>query len=212
MEDGSGQAWWNSPKTSKRLPSGLRVPTRSRLGEAKLSIEVDVREHLPYRFSRYSGVSIVRTRLDVGDYAIACDQGMAVVERKTCQDFATSIVSASLEYVMGELATISRGAVVVEAGYGDLLSVAHVAPGFIGNLVAILGIRYPNVTLAFANTRSLAEDWTYRWLSAASSELRSAGAHSVDSRAAGPGANDAVRGPKSKASPRADVDCLAGVT
>jgi hypothetical protein len=170
MEDGSGTAWWNTPQTTQSLRPGIRVPTRRPPGDGAIQIQVDSRERLPYSFAGRP-VTAVRVRLDAGDYAIATAVGLPAVERKSLEDFAQSAVKGTLSYVMDELSTLPRAAVVVEGGYGDLLSFQYVGPDFLANLMAILSVRYPAVPIFFADTRALGEDWTYRWLAAARAEL-----------------------------------------
>jgi hypothetical protein len=173
MEDGSGKAWWNTRSTTLGLRPSIRVPTRRPPGGGVVPIQIDTRERRPYSFAGRA-VTTVRLRLDVGDYATLTARGLAAAERKSVADFAQSVVKGTLPHVMDELATLPRGAVVVEGRYGNLLSVQYVAPGFLINLVAVLSIRYPAVQIVFADTRTLAEEWTYRWLAAARAEL---GAH-----------------------------------
>ncbi len=57
--------------------------------------------------------------------------------------------------------------VVVEARYGALVNDQHTQPGWLLELVARLQIRYPAVPIAFADSRKLAEEYTYRYLAAA---------------------------------------------
>jgi hypothetical protein len=44
-------------------------------------------------------------------------------------------------------------------------------PGWIPELLARLQVRYPGVPVVFAENRKLAEEWTYRFLAAASREF-----------------------------------------
>ena len=92
---------------------------------------------------------------------------MAVVERKTVADLAGRLVDGSLTYTLAELGTIERAALVVEDRYADLFKLSHVAPGLVADLLAAVQVRYPNVPIAFCDTRALAEEWTYRFLGAA---------------------------------------------
>lgn len=43
----------------------------------------------------------------------------------------------------------------------------HVQPGFVAELLAAIHIRYPSVPILFLESRSLAEEWTFRFLGAA---------------------------------------------
>jgi hypothetical protein len=65
------------------------------------------------------------------------------------------------------MATLPRAAVVVEDRYSNLFKLEHTQPGFVTELLAALTVRYPTVPIHFAETRPLAEEWTYRYLGAA---------------------------------------------
>lgn len=65
------------------------------------------------------------------------------------------------------MATLPRAAVVVEDRYSSLFKLAHTKPGFVTEMLAALTVRYPTVPIHFAETRRLAEEWTYRFLGAA---------------------------------------------
>jgi ERCC4-type nuclease len=97
---------------------------------------------------------------------------VAVVERKGLSDLAGSLVDGSLAFAMAELATVDRAAVVVEDRYGAVLKTPRVAPGFLADLLGALQVRYPQVPIAFCDTRPLAEEWTYRFLGAALAQAR----------------------------------------
>jgi hypothetical protein len=58
----------------------------------------------------------------------------------------------------------------VEERYSRLFTLEHVAPGFVVDLLARVQVRWPSVPVFFAETRPLAEEWTYRFLAAAVSE------------------------------------------
>lgn len=45
-------------------------------------------------------------------------------------------------------------------------------PGFVADLLARVAVRYPTVPVVFAGSRTLAEEWTYRYLAAALAEAR----------------------------------------
>ena len=92
---------------------------------------------------------------------------IAVVERKTPEDFKKSLIDGSLNYQLAELAALPAAAVVVEQRYGALLNDPHTQPGWLLELVARLQVRYPTVPIVFADSRKLAEEYTYRYLAAA---------------------------------------------
>ena len=86
---------------------------------------------------------------------------------KTIGDFATSLVSGSLTFAIAELAGLPTAAVAVEGTYSSLLRYAYTRGGLIPELIARLLIRYPNVSINFLESRKVAEEWTYRYLTAA---------------------------------------------
>jgi hypothetical protein len=92
---------------------------------------------------------------------------VASVERKSLPDFVSSLADGRLRFALGELAAIPRAAVVVEERYSRLFSVDWVRPAVVLDGLAELQVRYPNVPIVFCETRSLAEEWTYRYLAAA---------------------------------------------
>ena len=51
--------------------------------------------------------------------------------------------------------------------YSSLFKLDYTKPGFVTELLAALTVRYPTVPIHFAETRPLAEEWTYRFLGAA---------------------------------------------
>jgi DNA-binding transcriptional LysR family regulator len=58
-------------------------------------------------------------------------------------------------------------AVVVEGRYPALLASPHVPGAWLGDILARLQVRYPEVQVVFADSRRFAEEWTYRFLAAA---------------------------------------------
>ena len=65
------------------------------------------------------------------------------------------------------MASLPRAAVVIEDRYSSLFKLEYTQPGFVTELLAALTVRYPTVPIHFAETRPLAEEWTYRFLGAA---------------------------------------------
>jgi len=165
--NGRSMIFWQTARTARRSRPGQRVPRQQPAGRGEVTIVVDSRERYPYRFADRP-VERVREALAAGDYAVRRgDELLAVVERKTFEDFVGSAVDGSLGMRLTELAASSRAAVVVEERYAALLKVEHVQPGWLLELVAHLQVRYPSVPIFFADSRKLAEEWTYRFLAAA---------------------------------------------
>ena len=133
---------------------------------------MDTREHYPYRFAKHDSVTVARTKLPAGDYAVRRgDDVLAAVERKSMPDLAKALVDGSLAFKMAELGSVPAAAVVVEGRYPDLFKVERVRPGWLPEVLARLQVRYPDVPVVFADTRPFAEEWTYRFLGAALREL-----------------------------------------
>jgi ERCC4 domain len=165
--NGRPMIFWQTARTAQRARPGQRVPTRRASQLEQLAILVDTRERYPYKFA---GRPVERERiaLVVGDYAVRDGERLiAVVERKTPEDFTKSLVDGTLNYALAELATLPAAAVVVEERYSALVNHEHTQPGWLLELVARLQVRYPAVPIVFADSRKLAEEYTYRYLAAA---------------------------------------------
>jgi ERCC4-type nuclease len=107
-----------------------------------------------------------RRILSAGDYAVCGEDGLvyAAVERKTAEDFATSLVDATLSFEMLELAALAHAAVVVEAPYSQILRNRYTRAGYLPELVARLAIQYPAVPIVFLESRRVAKEWVERFL------------------------------------------------
>jgi ERCC4-type nuclease len=159
--------FWQTARTARRARPGQRVPTRRASQLEQLTIEIDTRERYPYKFGGRP-VEHQHSALPAGDYAVRHgDQIIAAVERKTPEDFTKSLIDGSLNYALAELSALPAAAVVVEQSYGALLNHEHTQPGWLLELVARLQVRYPAVPIVFADSRKLAEEYTYRYLAAA---------------------------------------------
>jgi ERCC4 domain len=159
--------FWQTPRTTRQARPGIRVPRRLAAGQTGLTILVDSRERYPYKFT-HQQASTERHALPAGDYGIAHDeQVVAVVERKSLHDLVRRLIDGQLTYALTDLATVPRAAVVVEDRYSNLYKLEHTKPGFVTEMLAALTVRYPTVPIHFAETRPLAEEWTYQFLGAA---------------------------------------------
>jgi hypothetical protein len=165
--------FWQSPRTAKQARPAVALPTRRASGQV-LEIVVDSRERYAYGFSHQQATT-VRRALPVGDYAITLDGNVvAAVERKSLADLSSSLMSGKLTYALAELAALPRAAVVVEDRYSALFKLEHVAPGQVAEALAEAQARFPSVPVFFAETRPLAQEWTYRFLGAALTQLATA--------------------------------------
>jgi hypothetical protein len=124
--------------------------------------------------------------------------------RKPAQDLSPPLNSGTLAFELAKLAQAPRAALLVEGCYSALVK-HHCAPeGFLPDVLACLQVRYPEIPIVLAETRPLAEEWTYRYLAAARAELagpgggaaRSTGAaHAGAAHAGGADAGGGVRYP-----------------
>jgi ERCC4 domain len=152
-----------SPPRDPRPPP----PRRLAAGQTELNILIDSRERYPYKFTQQQATT-ERQALSAGDYAVAHDgEIVAVVERKSLADFVRRLIDGQLTYALADMATIPRAAVVIEDRYSSLFKLQHTQPGFVTEMLAALTVRYPTVPIHFAESRPLAEEWTYRFLGAA---------------------------------------------
>ena len=167
IQGGREGIFWQTARTTAKARPGIRLPTRRTGGQAPIEIVVDSRERYPYRFAHQQATTS-RHPLPVGDYAVRlAGELVGVVERKTLADLAGRLVDGQLAYLLAELATAPRSAVVVEDRYADVFKLEHVQPGWVADLLAAMVVRYPTVPVVFCDTRPLAEEWTYRFLGAA---------------------------------------------
>jgi hypothetical protein len=167
-QGGRSMIFWQTARTARRARPGQRAPTRRAPALGTLTVLVDSRERYPYRFS---GRDVERERcaLPCGDYALAAgDRIVAAVERKTLEDAIKSMIEGSLAFAMSELSSLPVATVVIEARYSELLAAPRVQTGWLAELTAQLQVQYPTVPITFCDSRALAEDFTYRFLAAAS--------------------------------------------
>jgi hypothetical protein len=159
--------FWQSPRTRKQARPNVRTPTARAAGIPELHIIIDAREQYPYRFAGQQ-VRPSRRALPAGDYGLEVDGRLvAAVERKSLADLTSSLVSGKLRFAVADLAALPRGAVVVEDRYSQVFHAQHVRPALVADGLAELQVRWPEVPIVFCETRSLAEEWIYRYLAAA---------------------------------------------
>lgn len=161
--------FWQTQKAARAANPGARIP-RARATSDDLSISIDTRERYPYRFAGRA-VTSGRVALPAGDYAVlAEDDPIASVERKTFENFASSLSDGTLAFQMQRLSEIPSAAVVVEGRYSAMFRSEHVSGAWLADMLARLQVRYPEVQVVFADSRKFAEEWTYRFLAAALAE------------------------------------------
>ena len=157
--------FWQSARTAKQARPGVTLPRDS--GHPLLEIVVDSNERYAYSF-RDKPVTVTKARLAAGDYAVMRDgMAVAVVERKSLADLVSSLTGGRFKYQLAELASQPRAAVVVEDRYSAIFKLKRVRPGVVADGLAECQVAWPNVPVMFCETRKLAEEWTYRFLAAA---------------------------------------------
>jgi len=183
LKGGREAIFWQSKKTVAMAKPGVRVPRRRASGQTQLSILVDTRERYAYRFAQQQA-STERRTLAAGDYAVQFgDRLVAAVERKTLDNLAHSLVDGSLPFVLAELSLLEHAAVVVEDRYSRIFNLEYVAPGWIAELLSTVQVRYQTIPIVFCEARSLAEEWTFRFLGAALSYEQAKAGAGDDARA-----------------------------
>ena len=166
--------FWQSARTAKQARPNVRIPTARAVAvdpDSPLEILVDSRERYAWRFSHQQATTR-KEHLAIGDYAVELDgEVVAAVERKSLDDLSSSLLNGKLRYALAELGGIRRGAVVVEDRYSRVFALTHVRPAVIADAIAECQARHPSVPIVFAETRALAQEWTYRFLAAARVEV-----------------------------------------
>jgi hypothetical protein len=158
--------FWQTQKTARAANPGARVPRRQALAGA-FTIVVDTRERYPYRFAGRP-VTVERIGLPAGDYGVrAAGTWLAVVERKSIENLASSLSDGTLAFQLPRLAEFAPAAVVVEGAYREIIEWPRVPAGWLADILARLQLRYHEVPIVFAGSRKHAEEWTYRFLATA---------------------------------------------
>jgi ERCC4-type nuclease len=142
----------------------------SRSDAARPTIVIDSREKEPYSFDPRSA-STVRRALPAGDYSIAGLEDQVAVERKTLDDFVSTVIHRRRRF-RDELLKLSRyraACIVVEAELLDVLSQRYRGQArpeaIVGSMLSIL-LDY-GVPVLFCGNRQAACHFTRGFLLAA---------------------------------------------
>ena len=164
---GRNVIFWQSSRTAKQARPNVSLPTARAAGQV-LTIAVDVHERYAWSFSHQQATT-TKKPLSVGDYAVHADDGTVagVVDRKSLADLVATLTGGKLRYLMAALASVPRGALVVEDRYSAVFKLDRVRPAVVAEGLAEAQVRFPTVPIVFAETRPLAQEWTYRFLGAA---------------------------------------------
>ncbi len=171
IRGGREAIFWQTARTAKQARPNVSIPGARASGLVDLEIVVDSHERYAYSFSHQQATTR-RAALTAGDYGLVDETGLiASVERKTLADLVSTLTSGKLKYLLGELASLPRGAVVVEDRYSQVFKLEFVKPSVVADGLAEAQVRWPNVPIVFCETRSLAEEWTFQFLGAAAVAL-----------------------------------------
>jgi hypothetical protein len=166
--------FWQTQEAARAANPGARIP-RARVLDAEPTIAIDTRERYPFRFAG-KAVQTERAALAAGDYGIRAKGTLiAAVERKSLDNFATSVSDGTLAFQCQRLAELPAAAVVVEGRYSDLFRLVHASGAWLADMLVRLQLRYPEIQVVFADARKCAEDWTYRFPVSALASRRIAG-------------------------------------
>lgn len=162
--------FWQSARTTKQARPAVAIPTRRASGQI-LEIVVDSHERYAWTFRRQQAMTR-RAALPAGDYAVVDgDNVVASVERKNLADLVSTLTTGKLRYLLADLATLPRAAVVVEDRWSAVFKLERVRPSLVADGLAEAQVRFPTVPIVFCETRALAEEWSYRFLGAALVQL-----------------------------------------
>jgi hypothetical protein len=161
--------FWQSARTAKQARPNVSLPTRRASGQI-LEIVVDSHERYAWTFGAQQAITL-RRALPAGDYAVEADGVIvAAVERKSLADLVTTITSGKLRYLLADLSSLPHAAVVVEDRYSSVFKLQWVRPAVVAEALGEVQARFPRVPIVFAETRPLAQEWSYRFLGAALAE------------------------------------------
>lgn len=164
---GREAVFWQSARTRKQARPAVAMPTARASGLDQLEITVDAHERYAWQF-KAKPVRTVSRALPCGDYGVYHGgELVAAVERKSLPDLVSSLTTGRLRYALGELATLARAAVVVEDRYSQIYKQDRFRPATIADGLAECQVRWPTIPIVFCETRTLAEEWAYRYLAAA---------------------------------------------
>ena len=167
VRGGREAIFWQTGQTAKQARPRGSLPTARAAGRNDLTILVDSHERYAWRFSAQQA-DTERRALVAGDYAVESDgRIVAAVERKSLQDLVATLTGGRLRYVLADLAALDHAAVVVEDRYSRVLALEHVRPAVVLDGLAECHTRFPGVPVIFAETRALAQEWTFRFFGAA---------------------------------------------
>lgn len=175
VRGGREAIFWQTAKVAKQARPMATVPKARASGIKAMEIVVDSHERYAWKFTDQQA-STVKQPLTAGDYAVLRDDAVvAAVERKSLADLVSSLTSGKLAYQLADLASHNRAAVVAEDRYSSVFKLDFVRPAVVADSLGECQVRFPTVPIIFAETRSFAQEWTYRFFGAALAEQEQEG-------------------------------------
>lgn len=132
-----------------------------------MRILIDDREKLPYDFSGFEGIEIVKGRLNVGDYSVYGLQNEVAVERKSLNDLANCLGSQRTRFMdeMMRSRGLRRFCIVVESDWKDLMNGNYYSKVSSASAVgSVTWLQSRGIQFHFAGDRQDAEKFTYDYL------------------------------------------------
>ncbi|MEZ5095675.1 MAG: ERCC4 domain-containing protein [Nocardioides sp.] len=167
VRGGRQAIFWQTARTVKQARPGVRVPGARAGGLPDLEIVVDSHERYAYTFADRR-VTVTKAALPTGDYGVVQDGSLlATVERKSLADLVGTLTSGRLKYQLADLAAVPQAAVVVEDRFSSVFKLDRVRPAVVADGLAECQVRWPTVPIVFCETRTLAQEWAYRFPAAA---------------------------------------------
>jgi hypothetical protein len=187
------QIFWQTQKGMRERRPRVRFTIR---GHESIHVLVDTRERYPWRFS---GCTVEKWRLPVGDYALLLENEIgAVVERKSFENLLRDLSDLRIFHQqVGELAAYPLAALVIEAAYADFLNPGKNKPlgtRYCTRALAELAILHPGLIVHFAGTRKLANEWARAFFVAAAGYAQDRPLSQVRETAVGYGETQVARG------------------
>jgi hypothetical protein len=140
---GREMIFWQSARTTKQARPAVALPTARAQGRV-LDILVDTHEQYPWTFTHQQATTS-RRALPAGDYAVTInDRIIAAVERKTLADLVATLTSGKLKFLLADLSSVPRAAVVVEDRWSQVFKLDRVRPAIVAAGIAECQVRYPN--------------------------------------------------------------------
>jgi ERCC4-type nuclease len=109
-----------------------------------VEIVVDTREQAPWTFEDIDGVSVVRAKLETGDYSVRGLEHRVAIERKSLDDWTGTVMRARARFYrqLERMRALEFRCVVIEAGVREIMAGRYksqakpqVVLGFIAEIV-----------------------------------------------------------------------------